>query len=319
VSANSSEEIYNFAYVTGQTPDGRPVLDLRGQPGGFSGAMTPEQAANPSFAASTTGWAATTLGNPIARDTGVFNSSPASLRCTVSGAPFTTGASTGSWTQPFVPGVRYRATVAFRREALVTGAMTFTFGGASDTVAAANLPTAGTWSTWTSQPYTVPPGGELPSLRVVGTGAASGTYFYIDDVFIESVRVTVVDRRGFKRAKILPIQSSLPDDLVAADAIGDTWLTGHRTTPFKGSVSGGRGAFRDIRTGVEIPPARLLRMTGQLVRFMDRIDPDTGGVGRDGRVAAVTWTHASDVAALAVDSSRSNFEALMARFDLLAG
>ena len=53
--------------------------------------------------------------------------------------------------------------------------------------------------------------------------------------------------------------------------------------------------------------------TGELIHFSDRVDPDSGAIGRNGRIASVTYNPATDVATVALDNSRADFDALMAR------
>jgi hypothetical protein len=81
----------------------------------------------------------------------------------------------------------------------------------------------------------------------------------------------------------------------------------------------GNGSVRDVLTGEDVPLERLLTKTGQLIRFSDRTDPDTGGHARDGRIANVSYNPGTDTAVITVDSARSSFEAFIARLDLLAG
>ena len=47
--------------------------------------------------------------------------------------------------------------------------------------------------------------------------------------------------------------------------------------------------------------------------FRQLKNPDTGALGREGRIAKVTYTHATDSAALDIDSTAGSFDALNAR------
>jgi len=130
----------------------------------------------------------------------------------------------------------------------------------------------------------------------------------------------IVGRRAFRRSKILPVSNPLPAVRVAANAIADAWLPGHKTTPFRGSVTvTGSRAVREVRTGIPVPPELMLIRTMELLRFTDRGDPTTGAWGRDGRIVAVTYTADTDQAQATVDNTRQDFEALMARLNLLSG
>lgn len=329
-SANSGEDIYNGAIIAGTAPEG-VNLEIARTAGQATGAPFSSSAGvvvdNPSFDANTTSWTAAGAGGTITRDTVVFDSSTASGRFN-----FTNGNTAdlkGTLSGTFLRGVTYRLDFALRGGG--TAGLKFGHEASGDYTRVKYLATSATQFnvytvTWTPT-----------ADRASGVGLHVFTYpqldpsdpifvldgvspWYVDSLAVKKATPTIVDRRGFLRRKILPISSALPSDLVAGTVIGDTWLAGHKTTPFKGSVQAqGRGAFRDVKTGAEIPPAGLLTMTGQLMRFGDRIDPDTGGVGRDGRIAGVSWTAATDAVSVTIDSSRGNFEALMARFDLLAG
>lgn len=129
---------------------------------------------------------------------------------------------------------------------------------------------------------------------------------------------TLADRRGFTKKAALQISSTLTPTV--AQQIGDVWLAAHSTTPFKGSVSvHGFGAVRDTAGGHSVHPSQLLRETGELLRMADRYDPDTGGWGRDGLIANVTYTHADRTAQIDLDSGRENVEAFLARLAVVTG
>ena len=119
---------------------------------------------------------------------------------------------------------------------------------------------------------------------------------------------------------MLPIQNALPSDLVVADILADTYLAGHRTTPFRGQVPViGPTALREIVTGAPVPPEVLLTKTAELVQLSDRTDPDSGGYGRSGRIASVSYNPVADVATVTLDNSRQNFEAVAERMRVFAG
>jgi hypothetical protein len=128
---------------------------------------------------------------------------------------------------------------------------------------------------------------------------------------------TLVDRRGFHRSKILPVSSSLTT--AVAEQIGDIWLTAHRTTPLKGTANVTKGGARGIPSGEPVHPAVLLLKTGEMVRLNHVIDPDTGGLGRDARLAGVTYRPATSQAEVTLDNSRSSVEALLERLAVVTG
>ena len=68
-----------------------------------------------------------------------------------------------------------------------------------------------------------------------------------------------------------------------------------------------------------MPVDALLGMTGEMIRFTDRIDPDTGAVGRDARIAEVSIDPDTEEATVTLDNSRAGFDALLARLDVVLG
>jgi hypothetical protein len=124
-------------------------------------------------------------------------------------------------------------------------------------------------------------------------------------------------RRGFNRSAIVPVQTALSS--AAAIQILDTFLAGHISTPLRGGMAVEQGGVRLFNGGSGVHPSALLRETGELVRFLDRRDPDTGGLGRDGRIASVSYDHDAERASVAIDNERRNFEALLARLAIVQG
>lgn len=128
---------------------------------------------------------------------------------------------------------------------------------------------------------------------------------------------TLVDRCGGHRTKEVAVRSTLATTL--AQQIGDVWLDAHRTTPARGTSDITRLGVRDFLSGASIPPAVLLTRTGELLHHSNAIDPDTGGVGRDVRLADVTYKPAADAASVTLDNSRANVEALLERLAIVSG
>lgn len=120
---------------------------------------------------------------------------------------------------------------------------------------------------------------------------------------------------GTTRTKILDTQATLTQ--AAAEALADAWLARRIARPARGSITiQGTGALRTPQGG-DVTPAETLRWPGQLIRLSDRWDPDTGGLGRDAEVTAVTWTQESDAAALTIDSPTDRLEVVIGRLAAL--
>jgi len=137
------------------------------------------------------------------------------------------------------------------------------------------------------------------------------TSYYIDDVTITSIKATIPDRRGFIRTKRLQVNS--PSTPESASRIADKYLSAHRSTPLKGDLTIQSGGAKEYLTGADIHPSRLLLSTGELLHFSNRTDPDTGAQGRDGTIAAVSYSHSSQSAQVSIDNQRTRFEAFLER------
>jgi hypothetical protein len=320
-SENSTDDIYSGVIVEGNGPDGEKLSVSRTQ--GQQAGVTPEVLSspapdNPSFATNTTSWTASS-GTTLTRDTGVFDTSPASGRWDRgAGLPLVVGDTlTETFTGTFTPGTAYVLTLKLRGSAAFPQ-MTLSLGGSLPVLRAT---TSGAFTT-VSVVWIPIVASSSATLVLTATRAASGFFspgwWYIDSLVLSAAKPTLVERRGFKRTHVLPIKNVINDALGVQ--IGDTWLAAHKTTPLKGTIqiTGDRGC-REILTGAKVPPERLLLMTGELIRLSHRTDPDTGGHGRDGRIAQVEYSSQTDTATVAIDSTRGNVEALLERMAVVIG
>ena len=325
-SANDGSEVYSRVIVKGTQPDGQPLRVERrqaDQPGAPIAVSADPYHANPTFAANTTGW--TAGGSAITRDTGTYDSSPASGRWDASGASdalaigdylYTTFAGT------FTKGITY--SLDFQLRASATGTRVRAGFGASlnggDGTVVADLAPGGVPTSFTGYRLSWTPTQDYAGSSVTFALRldAGSAYFRVDSLALYSSASTIVERRRFQRAKTLDVNFTLT--AAAATQLGDLWLRAHQRTPFKGTVRlTGHGAVRDIRTGTPLPVDALLDMTGELIRFADRIDPDTGAVGRDARIAEVSVDPDTEEATVTLDNSRAGFDALLARLDVVLG
>lgn len=144
---------------------------------------------------------------------------------------------------------------------------------------------------------------------VTGTGP-DGTQLSVTRT---SSQANLLTRAGRTRAASLPITA--PITTASATALGDAFLSTKSRTPFKGEwkVSPGK-ALTGFVDGAPRHPSTLLLQTTELVQFRHLIDPDSGAVGRSGIIDTVTYS-GNDVesADVAIDNTRSNFEALLSR------
>lgn len=311
-SANSGQEVYGRVLVTGTGPDGTPVIVARGtgdQTSPVLALLTTPVPTNPSFDTNTTGWS-NSGGGSITRDTGTFDTSPASLKWATSGNDVLTGTMTGT----FKAGVTYQVQVRVKASVASSAIGEVDFGTATD-FASTNfvaIPSGSfkTYSlTWTPKTTTT-------SGQIVFQTADAPVNFWIDSLVMYQVVTTITDKWGFRRTKILPIGAAL--NTAVGTQIGDVFIATHKTQPLQGSVVATWGGVRNVLSGETVHPAVLLRNTQQLMRLGHRIDPDNGGVGRDGTIAVVSYEHDTRTATITLDSTRKDFEALLSRFAILS-
>lgn len=326
--ANQSNlaEIYNRGILTGRTPAGAPARFERYQADKLTKHTV--QLNNPSADTDVANWS-TTNPNPVTRDTGTFDTTPASFR--LLSMPFkttatgTVAAGTFEKHRTYVLEFRWRPDGNHAMGApdpdtwADGGSCQFQFGTSTDfgKLTLVGWNSAGTWTTlrvlW-SPAATVTSGVEFRYLQ----GRYGTNSLRLDSFTVYRSDATRVDRRGFRRTKRLPIDAPIPTDGTAANQILDTFLATHKTAQFKGEYVI-TGPVREILTGKTVPPEQLGMRTTELLRFTDRIDPDTGAVGRDGRIVRVKYSHAEDQASVSIDNSSQNFEALLARYGALVG
>jgi hypothetical protein len=258
----------------------------------------------------------------ITRDTGVFQSSPASGRFNWT---FGTGAENDLDTfflgPQFFRGVPYVISVWIRGSTTGGTATLSVLGGIglnSNSTKDITI-VAGAWTNylipWVPKVNFVP--NQSPTFRIaVKTGTTVTSPIYVDDVSVLLNVATLVDRRGFVRTKILPVDSSIT--ATSANRIGDLFLTAHQTTPFRGGFRAvGQGGIRNVLGGVTVHPGLI--QPGKIVRCSHRINPDTGAWGRDGRIAAIQYDHDNLTAQVALDENRAGLEALLSRLAVVTG
>ena len=154
-------------------------------------------------------------------------------------------------------------------------------------------------------------GDELYNRAIVNFTGPDG----IPTQVIRTAASPLLNLGGATRAKILDTQATLTQG--AAQTLGDAWLARRTARPARGSVTiQGTGALRTPQGG-DVTPAETLRWPGQLLRLADRWDPDTGGLGRDAAITAVTWSQESDTATLTLDAPTDRLEVVLGRFAAL--
>lgn len=315
-SQNSGQDVYNRVLATATDPAGQPVIVARTAGQSYGYGYQPDASIywpNPTFETNTASWTVTT--GVLTRTTvaGEFDTSPAAGKLMPSGG---LGAVSTLTTGTARAGITYEATIRYKGSG--TFAVSTTLGGP---VGRSRVDTAVNSSAFqTVQVYYTATSADAGNALQLTVSFGSASTLYLDSVQLKTTSTTLIDRRGFKRTKQVQIGATMPSDGVAAAAIADVWLSSHYQTPFRGTLTiTGPNALRDRTSGTPIPPAALLRETGELIHFADRIDPDTGGVGRDGRIVSVTYRPDLDQAVIELDNSRADFDQLMSRLAVIQG
>jgi hypothetical protein len=155
-------------------------------------------------------------------------------------------------------------------------------------------------------------GDTTPSIRI---GKNDPTNATAADPAIWIRSSTLAEMRGIRRSYQLQVPGV--QTIATLAAIGDAWLFDHFRAQFRGTVQiSGPNAARSFTTGDPIHPAALLLQTGELLQLTDRVDPDTGQVGRDARIAAVNYDHDSETANVELDNRRDNLQTFLNRLSI---
>ena len=155
-------------------------------------------------------------------------------------------------------------------------------------------------------------GDTTPSIRIGKNDTSNAT---AADPSIQIRSSTLAEMRGIRRSYQLQVPGVQTTATLAA--IGDAWLFDHFRAQFRGTVQiTGPNAARTFTTGDPIHPSALLLQTGELLQLTDRIDPDTGQVGRDARIAAVQYDHDSETASVELDNRRDNLQTFLSRLQI---
>lgn len=135
---------------------------------------------------------------------------------------------------------------------------------------------------------------------------------------VRTATAPVLDRFGLTHTAKLTVQSAATEAILTL--IGDAWLAERSRTPFRGTLTlTGIGGARRIPGGNPMHPAGLLLHVGRRIRFATLIDPDTGGIGRDGVIANVRYDDDATTAVVQIDNDYTAIDALLTRWGVLQG
>lgn len=321
----SGADIVSRVIARGDDPAGVKVSVARSQadqPGTTLDVIASPSINNPSFATNTTGW--TAQASTITRDTGTYDSSPASGRWDATGASDALASGsmldttfTGTFLKGHVYVIKFKTRGTLISGTGVRGANIdrVLFGDTDYTDLRTNLNVT-TSFVEQSIAWTPLANGSSASFQIIWGGG--NYYLRIDSLALYEVKPTIVDKRGFRKAHTLDSGFTLTS--LSAARLADKYLAAHRTTPFRGKgTATGHGAIRDYATGQAISPDTLLLLAGGLMHFDHLTDPDTGNLGRDGRLVRVAYRPETDTASFDIDSSRGDFDRTLQRTGVLVG
>ena len=325
-SKNDSSELYNKGVGKGVEPYGtlRRVERHAGQSFGL-GAFAHHQPVNGTFQTNLDGWITVGSGISATRDLGYYVP-PASMN--IYCPP---GLGGTFYTQTF--GTNFGGNYTFQRGRsyrMMFWVYTFTnlsqfYLQLGQTNVPGNFAQSGLitppLSVWTQYQIVWTPtistsGGIFVIQDTTQTTLAHG--YLLDDFQCTISAPTLLDRRGRTRAKSI----ELPSQAVNTDVLtqfADIWLTGHVRAPLRGELAvTGRG-LRNYQSGQSVDPFEVGLYTSELVHLGGEIDPDTGAIGRDAPIAQVSYDAQQETASVSLDATRENFEAVVSRYDLVAG
>lgn len=158
---------------------------------------------------------------------------------------------------------------------------------------------------------------ELNEVGMSFTKESAVTPIWIDGIVVEEIQASAPERNGYHNTKVLGAQSNI--DAATTEAIANAFLQSNSVSPFRGQFSAAKvGDVRRMPGGQPLHPSELLLSGGELIRI-PRINPDTGDLGRDGKVATVSYDGEKEEAVVTVDDDRQNFQALMNRMAAVQG
>lgn len=273
------------------------------------------QPTNPSFDTDTSGWATS---GTFTRDTGVFNSTPASARLNGSfaGAGYFAGAYTTI--SGLTPGKAYKLQFQFYRAAtLISGTAINVYRNPGSTADLLLEDTtslqASALSAWQYQSISFY--GPADGIAIVGVTlgqAGAGILGYIDSFELLSGTNSIVERRGFIRTALRP--HGIKTTAATAQALADLEYDNSQFPPFKGTI-GIEGRIR-TKGGATIPVSHLPHRVGEALLIENLTDPNTGALGRQGIIQSAKYNRAQNRAEVTIDSAQNFLTQLKQRLAL---
>lgn len=316
-SAGDISNVYTDVIVTYTDALGVSQADRFSQPATLT-TLSGTQMSNGDFETNITGWAS--VDSTLSQDATQHNSGSHSLKAVAISISSDCGVASNAWAGAFVPARKYILTFAVRT-AIPTGICLVTLQDANGSIlvrASAGPLAANTW-TPISVPFSTQTTGAVQVAAQVydQLHTTFGFSSWFDTFVLTESAPTIVDRWGYKRTFVLDTNMTLTP--AGSQEIGTVFLEGHRTTPLKGTLIVPAGAGRRSPSGQIMRGSEFIACTQELVRMNHIVDPDTGKLGRIGRIANVTYDEASGTVTLDLDSTNTDFQALLSRMQIVTG
>lgn len=147
---------------------------------------------------------------------------------------------------------------------------------------------------------------------IITTIGTQGFYNGRQNLKVQTRAATFADLRGIRRTYQLSVPGIQTTGTLAS--IGDAWLYERVRARYKGTVTtSGPSSLKQYSSGDPVHPSRLLLAAGELLHLADRIDPNTGQLGRDARIASVTYSHDDESVNVSLDNTRENLQIFLNR------
>lgn len=279
---------------------------------------------NPSFDTDAANWTANGPALQITRDTGVFDTSPASGKVSRTDLGYI---AVGSYVETPVNGTHevgtiYVAEIRIRRDDRQVWRLWYGYknGTHFEDAGVATFIHPGPAASWATARVAFVPHATRDSsvyLRIEQLASVYDPYaltavtdFHIDSIRISRSKASALDISGTIRTAYMELQSAAP--LTTISDLADKFLGVHGKDRLTGNLTVPAGDVQRLPSGEEVHPSELLNHTHELIHIPWVLDRATGNLGCNGRIASVSYNDAG-FATVAIDERSDDLEALMSQ------
>lgn len=170
----------------------------------------------------------------------------------------------------------------------------------------------GAWGGWEFNDQSLGSGEDLYNRVIVQATGPDGAPLQV----IRTIVSPLLARQGFTRTGVLSAQAQMTQ--AAAEVIGDAWLAERARTRMSGTLTAQSGAVRRLVGGEALSAYELLGLVGERILIGTLVDPDTGELGRVGRIVSASWNADNDTVSVSIDSVLHRLDVVLARYGALA-